>query len=82
MISPTKQQQAILAFLEAHLKTFGRPPTRKEIARAFNFSSANAAQCHLRAMEEKGMLRLTPKLARGIRIGTTVQTEAPPSGAS
>ena len=44
------------------------PPTRQEIAVAFGFRSANAAEEHLRALARKGMIELLPGSSRGIRI--------------
>jgi len=44
------------------------PPTRKEIADAFGFASANAAECHLRALAAKGFIELSPATSRGITL--------------
>jgi repressor LexA len=45
----------------------GEAPTRKEIAEAFSYSSPNAAQEHVRALERKGHITLIGG-ARGIRV--------------
>jgi len=44
------------------------PPTRAEIASFMGFRSANAAEDHLRALERKGAITLTPGTSRGIRV--------------
>ncbi len=64
----TARQEEILQFIRDTLESDGAPPTRAEIAAAFGFSSPNAAEDHLRALEKKGVLRLEPGFARGIRL--------------
>jgi hypothetical protein len=64
----TPRQFEIFGFLKASLASTGLPPTRSEIARHFGFASLNAAECHLRAIADKGYLTLTPNISRGIRI--------------
>jgi len=44
------------------------PPTRAEISYTLGFSSANAAESHLRALERKGMIEILPGASRGIVI--------------
>jgi len=62
----SRRQQEVLDYIQARVETDGLPPTRAEINRHFGFSSPNAAQSHLRALEKKGAVRLNPRLARGI----------------
>lgn len=62
----SRRQLEILEFIQARVDEDGLPPTRAEINRHFGFSSPNAAQSHLRALEKKGAIRLNPRLARGI----------------
>lgn len=64
----TPRQQEILDFIRNTLETLGAPPTRAEIARAFGFASANAAEEHLRALARKGAIAMEPGAARGIRL--------------
>lgn len=60
------RQLEILAFIQDRVDHDGLPPTRAEINRHFGFSSPNAAQSHLHALERKGAIRINPRLARGI----------------
>ena len=60
------RQQEILEFIQDRVEQDGLPPTRAEINRHFGFSSPNAAQSHLHALERKGAIRINPRLARGI----------------
>ena len=64
----TARQAEILALIRHTLQHTGMPPTRQEIAVAFGFRSANAAEEHLRALARKGMIELLPGSSRGIRI--------------
>lgn len=64
----TPRQQEILEFIKGTLEVLGAPPTRAEIARAFGFASANAAEDHLKALAKKGAIVLESGSARGIRL--------------
>ncbi|MBK9625399.1 MAG: transcriptional repressor LexA [Rhodocyclaceae bacterium] len=64
----TPRQSEILAFIRNSLEVFSVPPTRAEIASAFGFASANAAEDHLRALARKGAITLESGSARGIRL--------------
>lgn len=64
----TNRQKQILAFIERFLTARGYPPTRLEIATHFGMSSANAAQCHVLALQRKGAVKIAPGLSRGIRV--------------
>ena len=64
----TPRQSEILAFIRSSLEVFSVPPTRAEIASAFGFASANAAEDHLRALARKGAITLESGSARGIRL--------------
>src|SRR5574340_11703 len=68
MAKLTARQEEILQFIRDSLEESGAPPTRAEIAAAFGFSSPNAAEEHLRALERKGALRIEQGSARGIRL--------------
>jgi len=68
MIELTPRQQEILDFIRHTLEALGAPPTRAEIALAFGFASANAAEEHLRALARKGAIAMEPGVARGIRL--------------
>ena len=62
----TPIQQRVYDFVAARIQA-GIPPTRAEIAREFNWRSANAAQDCLRSLVRKGRLELS-RCARGIRL--------------
>lgn len=64
----TARQSQILDLIISNVKDTGFPPTRAEIAQAFGFRSANAAEDHLRALERKGYIFIMPGSSRGIQV--------------
>src|SRR3990167_3691192 len=74
----TPRQVEILRLIEAHVEDSGFPPTRAEICSAMGFSSPNAAETHLRALERKGVIEMTSGASRGIRL--TQQSTMPVIG--
>jgi repressor LexA len=64
----TPKQRKVLNFVRKSIQKTGFPPTRTEIANAFHYSSPNAAQEHLRILDRKGVIELTPSASRGIRL--------------
>lgn len=62
----TEPQRKVLAFLREYRREHQMPPTRAQIAAHFNWASANAAECHLRALERHGAIRLGAGKARAI----------------
>ncbi|MCC5864371.1 MAG: transcriptional repressor LexA [Wenzhouxiangella sp.] len=72
----TRRQQEILEFIRDRQAGDGMPPTRAEIVKHFNFRSPNAAQCHLKALAERGAVKLLPGRARGIIL---IESDRPAS---
>jgi len=64
----TPRQRQIMALIRDHIRDTGFPPTRAEIARKLGFRSANAAEEHLRALAQRGVIELQPGISRGIRL--------------
>lgn len=64
----TKRQSEILELIKDYIVTHGSAPTRQDIARQMGFSSANAAEQHLRALERKGYIEIISGSSRGIRL--------------
>lgn len=80
MESLTTRQTEILELIRETLTETGMPPTRMEISKAFGFSSANAAEGHLRALARKGAIELIPGSSRGIRLMEEYDTGLPVIG--
>lgn len=68
MIKLTKRQEQILNLIKDTMLLTGAPPTRSEIAAQMGYRSINAAEEHLQALSRKGVIEVTPGIARGIRI--------------
>jgi repressor LexA len=64
----TQKQSDILHYIKCYQHTEGYPPTRAEIAEAFDFKSPNAADDHLRRLQAKGAIELVPGISRGIKV--------------
>src|SRR5664279_5496750 len=65
---PTERQRQIASFLNSESRKHGISPTQREIAEHFGFASLNSVRCHLRLMEQKGMLNRLPGKARGLTV--------------
>jgi repressor LexA len=74
----TTRQQELLDFIRDHAARYGRPPTRHEIATAFDYASVNAVTGHLKALAAKGAIELTPGAARGIQLPAGGEDEGLP----
>ncbi|MDX2111535.1 MAG: transcriptional repressor LexA [Verrucomicrobiota bacterium] len=66
--SLTQTQTKVLAFVEQASAEKGHPPTVKEIAHHFGWSSTSSAQQHLEALQRKGRLARTPKSPRTLHV--------------
>jgi repressor LexA len=67
----TARQQKVLEWIRRHLESTGMPPTRAEIAAGLGFRTPSSAEDHLRALERKGVLQMTPGASRGLRLRDT-----------
>src|SRR5690606_22854638 len=63
----SSQRAAVLAFLRERVGE-GAPPSLAEIAAHCGFASRNAAQKHVQALAEVGLIELRSGQKRGIRI--------------
>src|SRR5581483_8717712 len=68
MTDLTRRQAEILNLIRRQIEKTGLPPTRAEICEQFGFSSPNAAEQHLRALAQKGVIEMLPGASRGIRL--------------
>lgn len=72
----TDTQHAILALISERIAADGVPPSQTEIAHAMGFKGVRAAQYHLEALEQAGVIRRVPGQARGIRLVQEAANEA------
>ncbi len=64
----TEIQCEVLEFILQEAGEKHLPPTHREIAGYFGWSSNAAAKCHLLALEKKGFIRTLTRISRGIEI--------------
>ena len=62
----TSRQEKLLTYILDSIRSSGRPPTVREICRAFGFRSTGTARDHLRALESKGHLKKHRGKSRGL----------------
>ena len=73
----TTRQRQILRFISEFIEKHKFPPTRSELAAHFGFRSPNAAEAHLRALENKSMIGIERGSARGITLRPLAADELP-----
>ncbi len=64
----TEIQRNILDFIIGEKVDRGIPPTRAEIAAHFGYKNRSTVQQHLKALANKGLIRLSRKISRGIEL--------------
>ena len=64
----TLKQEAILTYVKSFIADNGYAPIPKEVKVFFGYASENAAIEHLNAIEKKGYIKRTPKIARSIVV--------------
>jgi repressor LexA len=64
----TAKQRKVLLFIQDKIKQEGFPPTIREIAASFGFSSTGTVRDYLAALKKKGYLKITPKKSRCIDL--------------
>lgn len=60
--------KAILAYLERRRETTDLPPSREEVRAGAGIGSTGTVQRWLLRLQQRGLVRLTPHTARGIRL--------------
>ena len=64
----TKRQQAVLDCIEACIQEKGYGPTVREICQSLGLSSPSTVHVHLKALEEKGLIKRDPLKSRSITV--------------
>ena len=73
----TARQAKILGFIKNQVTHSGRPPTLREIGAHFGFKSTGTTRDHLRALSQKGFLRLHPRQSRSMELSHPVALRIP-----
>ncbi len=72
----TKRQTEVLHMIRDWIETQGFPPTRRDIARYFEFKSPNASEEHLKSLERKGAIIVKRHASRGIFLTPKYQRKS------
>lgn len=67
----TARQQSILSFIANHTARLGYTPSMRDVADHIGGVSTNAIEGHYKALEKKGYIARTPRIARSLRIIAT-----------
>lgn len=63
-----KRQRDLLEFIQKFIKEHGYGPTLMELCKGMNLSSPATVHEHLKALEQKGVIRKNPNEIRGIEV--------------
>ena len=64
----TDRQHEVLDHIREHIRRWGMPPSRSELARSLGLAFGSAVNYHLQALERKGWIQLNPGMDRGIQL--------------
>ena len=64
----TSKQKQVLRFIYQKVKRTNLPPTIREIASHFNFSSTGTVRDYLKALTQKGYIKVTANKSRAIEL--------------
>lgn len=64
----TKRQQAVLDCIEECIREKGYGPTVREICKSLGLSSPSTVHVHLKALEDKGLIKRDPLKSRSITL--------------
>ncbi len=73
----TKRQQAVLDCIEACIREKGYGPTVREVCQALGLSSPSTVHVHLKALEDKGLIKRDPLKSRSIALTYSIDGQAP-----
>lgn len=64
----SSKQRKVLLFIQDKIREEGIPPTIREIAASFGFSSTGTVRDYLNILKKKGYLKISPKKSRCIEL--------------
>ena len=64
----TKRQRDVLDAIKKRIRKDGVPPSQWELARDVGLADSSAVRVHLKALQEKGRIKILTKKNRGIRV--------------
>lgn len=70
----TDRQKTALAYIQEYVAKNGYPPTLEEIGKKMSIDSVSAVHKHVKALREKGYLKVVPNPTRSINVFDESQT--------
>lgn len=70
----------VLAFIREHIDIHHYPPSMRDIAAYLGSGSIQTAHRAVKRLEEQGLIRMAPGIARSISISETVMKQADVEG--
>ena len=64
----TERQHQVLDHIREHIRQWGIPPSRAELARSLGLAFGSAVNYHLDALERKGWVQINRGMDRGIKL--------------
>lgn len=64
----TDRERQVYDFVRAYMRRHGVPPKLREIGAHLGIASRGTVHRYLRAIEERGLIAITPDRARGVRL--------------
>jgi repressor LexA len=64
----TSRQRMVVAYIKGYTHTKGYTPSMREVADFLGGVSTNAVEGYYKALESKGYIIRTPRLARSLRL--------------
>ena len=64
----TNRQRQTLDLIRGHIRRYGFPPSRKELAASLGLTHPSSVDVHLNALQAKGWIELKRDTKRGIRL--------------
>ncbi|MBR5259930.1 MAG: transcriptional repressor LexA [Eggerthellaceae bacterium] len=74
----TKRQQAVLSCIEDCIREKGYGPTVREVCQALGLSSPSTVHVHLKALEDKGLIKRDPLKSRSIALTYSLDSDVRP----
>ncbi len=75
----TKRQQAVLDCIEDCIREKGYGPTVREVCQSLGLSSPSTVHVHLKALEQKGLIKRDPLKSRSIALMHPLEESTPAS---
>lgn len=75
----TKRQKAVLDCIEECIREKGYGPTVREVCQSLGLSSPSTVHVHLKALENKGLIKRDPLKSRSIALTYALDDEESPS---